>query len=551
MAIVPVRDLAVKGILHDPSPYQLDLNAWSGGSNVRFHANKVEAAPIWRTAYDTLPDTPVFAAGFQPSSGYDTVTIFMADGKLYSYSNGTLTDVTQVSGFATSSDPRAVTSTTLGDVQYINRPDKAPRYFGPTSTAFANMPNMESTWTCRSMRAFGDYLVALNVVKPASWTDPHTGTLQVGGSIPSLVKWSDLTLAGQTPGSWDYLDPATNAGENPLEEVTTPLVDGAPLRSAFVIYSENDIWAMEPRSDNLIFSFRRLFSTGGLLAPNCAVEVDGIHYCFGPRDIYKHDGVSKVSIIDKRNRDYVFRNLNRQKSEVCFTAYIPHLGCVVFGYNTGDAVSSWVHADRCNKGAVYDIAQDTWSFIDLPNLSSMTMANMDTVLTWAGAGSSLTWESVGGTWYDQENTFVKAAVGISSALSSSITASRLLTYDFMNNGFTAFPYNAECSQSAVVERTGIALDQLGSDLVTYKTIRSIMPLVTIFDNTPMLIQVGGSMTPTGNVTWLDPIQFNPNTDYKIDFRTGARYLAIRFQALKAADFEVAGYDLDILNGGKR
>ena len=142
--------------------------------------------------------------------------------------------------------------------------------------------------------------------------------------------------------------------------------------------------------------------------------------CFGPRDIYKHDGVSKVSIVDRRNREAIFRHLNKATSEVCFVSYVPHLGSIFFCYSTGDTDNpATIHMDRCNQAAVYDIADDTWSFIDLPNVSSITMANMDTVLTWDTVPATTTWANIGGTWYDQENTFVKSAVAVSSAVTFS------------------------------------------------------------------------------------------------------------------------------------
>jgi hypothetical protein len=316
MPLFPVRDVAAQGILRDPSPYQLDLNAWSGGSNVRFHANKAEAAPVFRTLYDALPGSaPVFAMGFEPATGFDVVTVMGADGRLWQYQDGAYTEVTETS-HTNNVDPRATTGLQFSQVQYINRPDAAPRYYGPLSTQYAKLPNMECAWTCRSLRAFGNYMIALNVTKPTTWTDPYTSTTQPGGSFPNLFKWSDLTLQGQVPGSWDYMNPNTSAGENPLEELKTPLVDGLPMRDMFVIYSENEIWGCGQTGNTLIFNFRRLFSTGGLIAPNCVVEVDGIHYCFGPKDIYKHDGVQKVSIVDKRNKNAIFRNIDVRKSEL-------------------------------------------------------------------------------------------------------------------------------------------------------------------------------------------------------------------------------------------
>lgn len=629
MPTVPVRGLAEKGILHDPSPYELDLNAWSAGTNIRFHANKVERAPVFRTVIDTLVEEPTFVVGLEPSTGYDTVMVCGADGRVFQYGSGQLTEVSKPNlaapvitvpgtlyvtapavtfsaapsggvtavgvshltggvvssityttpgegylvaptitiaagpgttahatvalAYTPATDPRAWTSTFLGDVLYLNRPDQAPQYFGPQSTQFATLPNMETTWTCRSLRAFGDYMIALNVTKPATFTDPFTGLVQVGGAIPNMFKWSDLALDGQVPDSWDPDDPTKNTGENPLEELNTPIVDGMTLKSIFVIYSETQIWAAQQNGGSSIFNFYKLFDEGGMIAPNCAVEVDGIHYVLGTKDIYKHDGTTKVSIIDKRNKQFVFRNLNKQKSEVCFTAYLPQLDSILFAFNSGESSAKFpgVLCDRCNYGAMYDISADTWSFIDLPNVSGVTQANLDTVWTYSSAPSTLTYDNVGGSYYDQDNTFVKQMVSCSSTLAGFLTKDRVLAYDYFDKGNLAFAYEPEVNGIAFVERTGIALDQFGSDLTTWKKIRRMFPLVNIFNDALIQIEIGGSETPSGPVTYGAPVLFDPTTDYKVDGIKGGRYLAVRFTGTTADDFEIAGYDLDVSNGGRR
>jgi hypothetical protein len=564
-SIIPVRGLAEKGILRDPSPYQLDPNAWSLGANVRIHANKVQRAPIFRAVYNPLPQEPVFVYGYEPSTGYDVVFICGADGSVYQYQSLVLTNITPTSGYTLGSDPQAFTATDLGDVIYINRPNQAPIYFGPESTTFAMLPNMDSAWTCRSLRAFGDYLIALNVTKPATWVDPYSGITQTGGYLPNLVKWSDLTLDGQVPDSWDPDDPTKSTGENPLEQVTTPLVDGVVMRQMFVIYSENDIWGMVESGDNNIFDFQKLFSDGGLIAPNCAVEVAGVHYCFGPNDIYRHDGVTKQSIVDKRNRETIYRNLNTQKGEVCFAAYLPQYDSVIFGFNSGDPnafypplTSAAPGCDLCNVGAVYDLNGDTWSFIDLPNVGAFTLANLDIVLdydtpaTSYGPGATVTYAAVGGSYYDQENTYPKSAVSIAGSVSGLVNANYLLAYDFMNNGKLAFPYQPDCNAPAFIERTGLDLDTLGSDLTTAKKIRRVYPLVYSYDSTiPVEVLIGGSMYPSAPPAYLSPISFNPTTQYKVDGIVTGRYLAIRFTVSSACDFEVAGFDLDVTNNGRR
>ena len=550
MAIIPVRGLAAKGILRDPSPFQLDLDAWSGGINVRFHANKAERAPIFRTVYDSLPVNPQFVAGYEVEDNFDKVVIAAGDGTLKSYTSGSLTDVTEAAHVA-ATDPRAYTSCQLGEVIYINRPDGPPRSFKPTDTQFHNLANMESAWTCRSLRAWGDYLVALNVTKPLSWTDPHTGTLQVGGEFPNLFKWSDLTLIGQVPPSWDYLDPATSAGENPLEELKTQIVDGLAMRSNFIIYSEDEVWGAQQIQGNQIFAFQRLFSDGGLIAPNCAVEVNGVHYCLGPNDVYRHDGVTKQSIIDKRNKYTLYRYLNIKKAEACFVHYIPHLDSVYFCFNSGDDSLTFKTADRCNCAAVYDIPGDTWSFIDLPNVSAASLANIDNTLTWANAPSTAVWSTIGGSYYDQENTFVKHSVWVSSTLSGQITNARLTGYDFVNKGELAFAYTSEINPPAFLERTGMDLDQFGQDLGSYKLIRRVFPQVEMFDNVPIEVIVGGSIMPSSASTYGAPVSFNPINQYKVDVMKGGRYLSIRFTVDGIADFEVAGYDIDVVPNGKR
>lgn len=552
MPIVPVRGLAEKGILADPSPYQLDLNAWSAGSNVRFHANKAEKAPIYRVVLDTLVDAPVHLSGLQPTSGYDSVIIATDDFRIFKYGSGTLTDITPTGGYVPSSDPRSYTSTFLGDVLYFNRPERAPAYYiDGTSSEFAPLPNMETTWTCRSLRAYGDYLIALNVTYPSTYVDPHTGLTITGGAKPTMFKWSDLALIGQVPGSWDPFDPTKNTGENPLEELTTPIVDGLPMRETFIIYSETQVWSAQQNGGASIFTFRKVFNEGGMLSPNCGVEVDGVHYVFGPKDIYKHDGVQKVSIVDKRNKNFIYRNLNKQKAEVAFVSYWPQYNSIVFAYNSGEHTAAFPNTTYCNFGAVYDLSADTWSFVDLPNVASFTQANLDNILTYASVPAAYTYENIGGTYYDQDNTYVKHVVSCSAIQSGLFTKDRLTAYDFFDKGALAYPYEPEINAPAFLERTGIALDSLGSDLTTWKKVRRIFPLVTTFNGASLLIEVGGSATPSGPVTYSDPVSFDPATQYKVDGIKGGRYLALRFTGSTADDFEIAGYDLDVIDGGRR
>ncbi len=539
MVNVPFRGLADKGILRDPAPYQLDLNAWSRGSNVRFHGNGAEAAPIFRTVQDALPDIPQFCIGYRPPSGFDSVYFAGTTGRLWSYSSGAVTEVTQ-SGWVPASDPRAWTGTFLADVLYLNHPNTVPVALLPSSSQFVTLTGWSSSWTCRSLRGFGDYVIALNVVKSAV-------------SYPSMVKWSDLTLAGQMPGSWNQNDPTTSAGENILEGLDTPLLDGLPLQNNFILYTSNQVWAMAPSGNYNIFNFTRVFGEGGILAPNCAAERDGKHYVFGPDDIYVHDGVSKLSLVDSKNKDAVFRTINKQLADCAFVQFMPRTDDVLFAYPSADTDAAFPQSGSgCNRGFVYSVTKDTGSFVDLPNVTASTLANVANTLTYADTPVTTTYSTVGGSYWDQEGGYDRVPVFTSCVQTNILTNSRLLAYDFYSRGTVASPFCAEASSAPLLERTGIDLDQLGTDIGTAKLARRMFPQVVLYGTeAPINIFVGSSMTPSGQITWAGPFQFDPTMQYKVDFRRGGRYLALRFVAPPTLDFSLPGIDLDVIPWGSR
>lgn len=537
MPILPIRNLSELGIIRDKSPYDLGLNAFSGGANVRFDTGKAQRAPVFRKVVNGLPTPdPWFCVGYRPSDGFDRVFIGAEDGRVYRYAGGVVTDVT-ASGFSQSAVTVPWTSAFLGDMLYINRPSHVPRYWGPASTTVQNLPNWDNTWRAVSLRSFKDFLVALNVTK---------GAVAYG----SMVKWSDLTLAGQVPGSWDHTVTTNSAGENILAELNSPIVDGVSLRDVFLIYSETQVWLMEHSGGQEIFRFRKVFNEGGVISQNCVVEVDGKHFVFGVNDIYVTDGTSKQSISDDRVKDYVYRTMNVKMSERFFVHHNPNLNEVLFCYVSGDSDTKFKAPTRCNKAAVYNYSNNTWGFMDLPNVASLTSANLDQVMTFDAA--DMTFDMVGGTYYGQEDSYQSHTVAVAAALpSQGISVSKLYGLDPMDNGSLSYELDPEGYAPAYVERIGMDLDDVGGDLTGFKLLRRLYPQVTIYRNIPLQIQVGASETPSGNVKWGVKQTFNPYTDYKIDVRNSGRYLALRFFVDEPADFEVSGFDADIGPAGRR
>jgi hypothetical protein len=528
-------------MLKDINPYDLPLSAFSGGNNVRFDQGKVMRAPVFRAIVDgTAQADPQFVYGVRPAQGYDFVLIGGADGTISRYSSGAETDVTRASH-----TPNVVntpwTGAFHGEGTYLNRVDMVPQYLGPTDTQFADLPNWTATWRTKVLRVYGDFLVAINVQKGAV-------------AFPNMVKWSDLTLAGVPPGSWDETDLATSAGENILNSLDSPLLDGVTLRDSLILYAETQVWRMTfvPNSP-FIFDFRLLFDDGGALNTNCVVEVDGRHYVFGNNDIYVHDGTTKRSIADGRVRDFVYRNINASRGEQCFAAHNPGLNEITFAFVSADEDTYWKAPTRCNRGVVYNYINDTWSIVDLPNVGAMSAANVENVTTYAQVPVTTTHELIGGTYADLSDGFKTHVISVSSPLASEgLSQGKLHGIDLADKGNLTFPFDVETASPAWAERIGVDLDvSTRAELRQYKVCSRLYPQVTVFRSIPTQIEVGGALTATGPITWLPKQGFDPASDYKVDVRAGGRYLAFRFSVDAISDFELSGYDLELKSGGSR
>lgn len=447
----------------------------------------------------------------------------------------------------------------LGEVLYVNNPAYAPVYITTSMSEFQPMPYWNSGWYCSSLRSFGDYLVALNVTKG-------------GVQYPTMFKWSDTVLAGGPPDSWDSTNAATNAGENILEALESPIIDGLALRSAFVIYATNQVWLAEQTGTALIFNFSRIFTDGGIISRNCVVEVNGKHYVFGPYDIYVHDGVTKQSLAENRVKEFIFSNLNNSYSDRFFVTNMPQTNEILFAYVSADTPIAFPSTTGCNRGAVYNYAEDTWGFVDLPNVLGMGLADMNPSLTWSTAPSTMTWGNIGGTWYSSTDPYRVQIFGVQSALPGYVPNSRVLTYDFVDKGTGTFSFLPDSNAQAFLQRVGLDLDganltqntkiaasngamsytnESPSNLETYKIVKRVLPQITMFGNQPVTVTVGAQITPSGPVNWGVANQFNPQTDYKVDYRGGGRYLAFYMAETNPADFEVSGFDADIGTAGSR
>ena len=539
MSIIPVRNLGSAGVITDTSAYNIPINAFSTAVNVRFDEGKVRRAPIFRKVKDSLGFTPRHSFGLVPATGYDKVILVSDAFAIHEYASGTVTN--RSGSISASSDPRPFTATQLADVVYINRPDRVPVFRGPQGSNFADLTTWPSTFRATSLRSFGDFLVALNTTEGST-------------TFPNRVRTSNIVTANNIPDSFDETDVTKSAVVNDLVEMKTGIVDGATLGSNFIIYSSDSIFLMEFVGGQFIFNFRKLFTDAGLINQNCVVEVEGKHYCFGPADVFVHDGTTKQSICDERVKNFIFNNLNNNRANVCFVQHNENLNEIYFCYNSADPNVAFTNSDRCNRAACYNYRNDTFSFIDLPNVSSGTTANVNSVATYAN--TTLTYALAGGSYFDQEDNFDRHTLMVGEDNSSDgITSDKLYGVDLSDEGKLAFQLDAEATKPPLLERTGLDLDEAGSAATNYTVVTRLYPQAdtTNTADTSLTFQFGASDLPRNTPTFESAVTFNLATDHKIDSRAAGRYLSYKMTlaATDYKDFEFSGFDIDVTQTGAR
>ncbi len=534
--IIPIRGMSEAGVITDVDPASLPLTAFTRAKNVRFDEGAVLRSPVFRTVKASLGFNPRYVYGVNPITGYSTVVIATDTYGIQEYANGSLTDRSG-SISATSANDLVWTGTTLANIVYINRSDKVPSYKAIGGTNFAALTNWDSNWRAESLRSYGDFLIGLNMTESST----NYGT---------RVRWSNIATANAIPDSWDASDTTKSAGFNDLVQMQSPILDGATLGTNFIVYSKSDVWLMEFVGGTFIFNFRKVFSDIGIINQNCAIEVDSRHYVFADNDIYVHDGNTRESIVDQRVKNYIFQGLDSSKTDVCFVARHPELEEIYFCYNSGDDMAEFTASNRCNRAAVYNYKNGTWSFLDLPNVASATIANVNSSATYQNSTAS--YAAIGGSYWSQQANFDTHCIFVGQDNSTDgITSDKMYGLDLNDTGSLSFALDSEATKSPLLERTGIDLDEMVK-LSGYKVINKVYPQITTNNlSKTFSFNFGAANLITGTPNYETTVTYDISADHKIDSRAAGRYLSYKLSLPDNKDFSFIGFDMDVLVTGRR
>jgi hypothetical protein len=612
-----LRNVGKVGIITDLDPYDLPMEAFSAGVNVRFRNNKVTGAPVFRDVLTLGTTDPRFLFAASPTNISNELFIGYKYGTITQYSNGAETNYT-LSGYTNSYVEATWTATVLDGVVYMNRSDRAPWYLLTSGTSFQNLgftpptslttnaatttsqsvlsfasgvpTNMpvgisvydaglfvgyvlsvtstsitlssnaavpvsngatitfggqwDNTWSTLLLRQCSNALVALNVTKGAT-------------SLPNLVKTSSPVTTGQTPASWDITQANTLASENTLGAMDGPITDACSLGQDLIIYGRREAWRMHADGSVFVYDYTKLPFKKGSLNANCSIELDGKNYVFGMDDIWVHDGVSEQSLCDQQVREFIFNSLSIAQAAKCYVTYNPRLNEIYFAYVSADAYTNFLTqsgVDGCNRQAVLNLTNNSWTFDDLPSTWSAAYAPLPNFQTYNS--TSQTYTTIGGSYQDQEDGDKRVIAMVGSVNATYGLSTQLYAFDLYGTGsVAAFPVDSAATATRYLERVGFDMNELNTELRGYKTLSTIYPQARVDTSggSYMMISVGASDNISDLTTsnWSPWMQYDGDTNYKLDFNIAGRWLGIRIQWADYRALTITGFDYDIRMTGNR
>lgn len=512
------------GIISDRQPHELPLNAWSAGRNIRMKDGYVEKFLGHQAMFGTPTIVPYWLLPVAAPSAY--FWIYAGLTKVYVWDGGTHTDITRAAGGDYNANANNNwTGGVLGGIPILNNGVDVPQQWNPQSvvTDLAPLSNWNAAHSCKSIRPFKRYLIALDVTKS-------------GVRYPFMVKWSHPAAPGGVPSSWDETDATKDAGEWELKESNGYVLDGFPMRDLFVIYKEDSIWGMQAIGGIAIFRFSNLFRSIGAISRRCAVEVvSGQHVVFSPDDIVIHDGQTARSIIDAKRRRALFNAIDTTNFRRCFAASNLARQEVWFCYpETGQTLP--------NKAEVWNFNNATWATRDLPGVTHIESGIID-----PGAGTDQ-WQNAVGDWTAETTSWGEQ--GYNAALTRILMASAQNTRLYQADVTTQ---EAGVNSTAYIERTGLGFPlKVGQppDFSTRKLLKRLWPRIEGTVGQSVSVYVGAQERVGGSVTYGAPKTFVIGTTKSLDFLVNSPLHAIKVESTGSLEWRLHGYEVDVVPAGK-
>lgn len=538
MPIRLITNVGEIGTIADVGAKKLPDGAWSDSENVRFDgfvAKKVAGSRAIGSSLSTAAYTLI------PHTTFDGNPFFCYAGltNVFTTSNNTHYDLTRqtatVSGTATnraySTDNTLLwTGGVFGGLLFLNNGVDVPQVqLTPTASCrLSDLTNWPTTVTtrCASMRAFKNFLIALDVTK---------GTQR----FRQMVKWSASADPLTVPATWDEADTTADAGETSLADTNGTVIDCLPLRDVNIIYKDDSVYGQQYIGGAFIFRFYLIFSNVGILAKRCVAAFEQYHCFIGnDLDIYVHDGTTLRSIGQDKWRNWLRSNIDGTNYQRAFVVANPVTTEIWICIPTGED-------DYCSKVLMWNWRKDTWGVRTVTNVASGAagaIRTSDYITLWSTVAT--TWATEVATWAElasvpPDKRLVLAAPTVTSGLIETEVGSTelgaALPFYMERQGLWANPIKVDNNARVI-------------DLQSVKFIRRVRFRTTATNSNSINFMVAVQNDVDSTLTWVTTTKMLNSTAEIVVLKRG-RFLSLRVESTEDVDIELHAIEIEAETSG--
>ena len=519
-----VDNLGQYGIVKDKPPYDLPVNAFSDGMNVRCFENSIQKFQGHRQAIGTPTVAPYFLLPIKTST--DALWVYCGSAAIYATqggTSGTHKNITRSSGaYNASTTIQDWTGLVFGGIGILNNSGDVPQMWSPVNFAtpqlLQDLSNWPTGYKCKAISGFKQFLIAMDV------------SVTSGGSTtenPRLFKWSHGSASNAVPTSWDATDATKDAGEYSIDSTQGSILNGKQLKDSFVISKSDAIWGASYIGPPFIFRFYEISEQFGALSKHSMVETEIGLIIFGTDDIVLCDGQSVKSITTRKMRRYIYNAIdatNYGNSYVVLNQ--PHSEVWICYPQSG--------ATFPDTAVIFNYKENTFGVRELPASPYIArgIVNPSDALDWTEAG---TWDDDLTEWDSRVYNPAQTRLMLADASNT-----KLFLLDTTNQF-------DDISFDSWIERTGLHLDDPSQIKLVKKVHLNMEKTGSPSENVEVM--VGSSNYPEEAVAWSGPYAFNPETQNKIDTLVSGKYLALRVQSSANVGWKLNSYGMDVANNG--
>mgnify|MGYP000050043025 CR=1 FL=1 len=239
---------------------------------------------------------------------------------------------------------------------------------------------------------------------------------------------------------------------------------------------------------------------------DCVAYFKGRHIVLSQDDIIVHDGRTPTSLLDKRMRSWLFRELNYDHQEKSFLVPYHKKDEIWACFPNGAAGSDGLP----NQALVWNYKDDKFSIRDLPDspfISPGIISQFD---------GPANWDADTAAWDDKTTIWNENQIGSVSQDLMMCSASNLYEID-IGMTFDGVEYQS------FVERLSMPLGSYSE----VKTIRSVWPNIDGQTGTVIKIRIGGQMHFDDPIAWSSEGTYTIGTDDRFDSFATGRLISFR------------------------